>query len=45
MTDDETARWKGKKPSDTQVRNVVELDTSSTAGSIDWRQKGAVNPV
>jgi cathepsin L len=27
------------------AKNVVELDTSNLADSMDWRSKGAVNPV
>jgi len=35
-----------KAPSADQINeNVVELDTTNLADSVDWRTKGAVNPV
>jgi cathepsin F len=44
MTEFEYKRMLGKASSQNES-NVVELDTEATPSTVDWRDKGAVNPV
>jgi C1A family cysteine protease len=44
MTKDEFKRVLGKKAAQ-EHDSVTELSTSNLSGSVDWRTKGAVNPV
>ena len=45
MTKDEAKRLNSYKGLGGAEENVVELDASNLAASVDWRTKGAVNPV
>ena len=47
MTDQEKGRWMGRLEDTTgEDYDFLTLDDSElTAGGVDWRQKGAVNPV
>jgi C1A family cysteine protease len=45
MTDMEYKRMLSRKPSAQNESMVVELDTDESPASVDWRTKGAVNPV
>ncbi len=44
-TKDEFKKMLGKKEAVYNETKVVELDTSVMAAEVDWREKGAVNPV
>ena len=44
MTEYEYKKMLGKMSSQNES-NVVELDTEETPSTMDWREKGAVNPV
>ena len=48
MTEDEKKQYKGYKKEeslDPYTNMITELDDSFLSGSVDWRSKGAVNPV
>lgn len=46
MTKHEYKKMLGKKPSNTiNESRIEELDVDASPASIDWRKKGAVNPV
>ncbi len=49
MTEDEKKQYKGYKKSEDLYSwtnmDWTELDDSNLSGSVDWRSKGAVNPV
>ena len=44
MTDYEAKQWTGRKPSTASTLEVEEINAINSA-TVDWRQKGAVNPV
>jgi hypothetical protein len=45
MTMDEAKKMMGRLPNHGQTLETEEFDESLTAKSMDWRKKGAVNPV
>ena len=45
MTQDEIANMLGRLPSKSSNSKVVELPTQNISESVDWRTKGALNPV
>ena len=46
MTDDEASKMMGRRPNNTQGLEVEKFDlTGVQAATVDWRTKGAVNPV
>lgn len=46
VTQDEFKKYLGKKPNmRSEERNPVKIGGEPTVASIDWREKGAVNPV
>jgi len=46
LTNDEAAKWTGKKPSQLAQQTLeVEEVNAITSAQVDWRTKGAVNPV
>ena len=44
LTDDEAKRYTGKKPSTKSALEVEDVN-EITSAQVDWRKKGAVNPV
>jgi len=44
LTQDESKMWTGKKPSTNETLEVEEIN-AITSATVDWRKKGAVNPV
>jgi len=45
MTKDESKRMMGRLPNTVKDLETEEFDESTNATSVDWRKKGAVNPV
>jgi C1A family cysteine protease len=45
MTEDESKRYRGRKPALNTTENQVELPEEGLSASVDWRAKGAVNKV
>ena len=45
MTDTEYQRMLSRKPSVQNESKIVELETDESPATVDWRTKGAVNPV
>jgi hypothetical protein len=46
MTDDESKKMSGRRPNTVKDLEVEEFDVNQVnAATVDWRKKGAVNPV
>lgn len=45
LTEEEMKKYRGKKPVISDDAPVVELDVTKVASEVDWRKKGAVNPI
>jgi len=44
MTEDESKKWTGRVQSHNETLEVAEI-IEITSASVDWRKKGAVNPI
>ena len=45
LTEDEKANTRGRVATANKIKNIVELDETSTPSSVDWRDAGAVNKI